>query len=147
MRISLAVMFLLTSLLGGCRAPNDTMIVPGKRVGNIVIDKTKASQLGVDGAVSDEYNNKGLGIGFDQNLRVNSVSVSRPNYATAQGLTVGSSESALVTAYGTGEVVTIPLMAGKVQKGILFSRARHYPGIRWAIGPDGNVAMIFVSAD
>jgi ribosomal protein S5 len=147
MRKCLAMIAVMTTLLGGCRAPNDALIVPGKRVGNIEIGKTKADQVGVNGSISDEYNNKGLGIGFDLNLRVNSVRVNQANYSTREGLRVGSTEKEVVAAYGPGEVVTIPIMAGKVQKALLSDHARHYHGIRWAIGPDGRVSMIIVSAD
>jgi hypothetical protein len=134
-------------LLSGCRAPQDNLIVPGKRVGGLVVGHTKANEVGVNGSVSDKYNDQGLGISFDQNLRIYAVHVTRPNYKTKEGLTVGDAEGAIVAAYGKGEIVSIPIMAGNVQKATYSNHALHYPGIRWVIGEGDKVTSIFVSAD
>jgi hypothetical protein len=90
MRIRGVVIFMLTGLLCSCQAPNDNIIVPGKRVGRIVIGHTKASEVGPgDGSVSSEYNNQGFGFGFDQHLRVDSIDVTRSNFRTREGLSIG----------------------------------------------------------
>lgn len=133
-------------VLSGCKVPQDNLIVPGKRVGSLQIGHTKASEVGVNGAISDKYNDQGLGISFDKNMRVDAVHVTRPNYKTREGLTVGASEDAVIAAYGKGEVVSIPVMAGSVQKGLFSKNTIHYPGIRWVIGDDGKVTSILVSA-
>jgi hypothetical protein len=70
-----------------------------------------------------------------------------PVNKTKEGLTVGDTEQAIVDAYGKGEIVSIPIMAGSVQKATYSNHALHYPGIRWVIGEDGKVTSIFVSED
>jgi len=147
MNKAIAVVLFLGILLIGCRAPHDNLIVPGKRVGSLVINHTRASEVGVNGSVADKYNDQGLGISFGQNMRIDGVHVTRPNYKTKEGLTVGDTEQAIVNAYGKGEIVSIPIMAGRVQKATYSNRALHYPGIRWVIGEDGKVTSIFVSAE
>ena len=134
-------------LLGGCHAPQDSLIVPGKRVGSLVVGHTKANEVGVNGSVSSKYNDQGLGISFDQNLRIDAVHVTRPNYKTKEGLTVGDTEKTIVATYGKGDIVSIPIMAGNVQKATYSNHALHYPGIRWVIGEGDKVTSIFVSRD
>jgi hypothetical protein len=112
-----------------------------------MIGHTKANEIGVDGRVADKYTDQGLGIGFDKNLRIASIHVTRPNYRTKEGLTVGDSEKAVLDAYGKTETVTIPIMAGTQQKAIFSNNALHYSGIRWVIGIDGKVTSILVSAE
>ena len=144
---AIAVVLFFGILLSGCRAPEDNLIIPGKRVGSLVIGHTRASEVGVNGSVADKYNNQGLGISFDQHLRIDAIRLNRPNYRTKEGLTVGDTEAAIVAAYGKGEIVSIPIMAGNEQKATYSNHALHYPGIRWAIGEDGKVKSILVSAD
>jgi len=134
-------------LLSGCSAPKDNLIVPGRRVGSLVIGHTKADEVGVNGSVSDKYNDQGLGISFDQSLRIDAVHVTRPNYKTKEGLTVGDTEKAIVAAYGKGEIVSIPILAGNEQKAVYSNHALHYPGIRWVIGEGDKVTSILVSAN
>jgi hypothetical protein len=134
-------------LVSGCRAPQDNLIVPGKRVGILVVGRTKANEVGVNGSVSDKYNDRGLGISFDQNLRIDAVHVTRSNYKTKEGLTVGDTEDKIVAVYGKGEIVNIPIMAGNVQKATYSNHALRYPGIHWVIGEDDNVTSIFVSQE
>lgn len=133
--------------LSGCHVPQDNLIVPGKRVGSLVVGHTKGNEVGVNGSVSGKYNDQGLGISFDQNLRIDAVHVTRPNYKTKEGLTVGDTKKAIVAAYGEGEIVSIPIMAGNVQKATYSNRALHYHGIRWVIGEGDKVTSIFVSRD
>jgi hypothetical protein len=144
---SIVSILFLGILLSGCRAPQDNLIVPGKRVGALMIGRTKGNDIGVDGRVADKYTDQGLGIGFDKNLRIASIHVTRPNYKTKEGLTVGDSEKAVQDAYGKGETVTIPILGGNQQKAVFSNNALHYPGIRWVIGNDGKVASILVSAE
>ena len=97
------VILTLAGLLCGCHAPNDNRIIPGERVGKIVIGHTKASEVGPgDGSISDEYNNQGFGFGFDQQLKVDSIDVTRSNFRTREGLSAGSTEQEVVAAYGLG---------------------------------------------
>jgi len=143
--------FIIIMTLLGCRAPDDHLIIPGKRVGKLVVGRTKASEVGVNGSISDEYNRQYLGIGFsrdkDNELKIDSVDVTRPNYRTREGLTVGSTQDEVIAKYGKPELVDIPIMAGKVQKGTLSNNALHYKGIRWVLGADKRVTMIIVSSE
>jgi hypothetical protein len=142
------IVILALVLLCSCSAPNDNIIVPGKRVGNIVIGHTKDSEVGPgDGSISAEYNNEGLGFGFNLHRRVTSIDVSRSNFRTREGLAVGSTEQQVVAAYGPGEIVNVPIMDGEKQKGLLSNHARHYRGIRWLIAPDHRVWMIMVDSE
>ncbi len=144
---SIVSIFLLAALLSGCRAPHDNLIIPGKRVGSLMIGRTEANEIGVNGKVANKYTDQGLGIGFDKNLRIASVHVTRSNYRTKEGLTVGDSAKAVLDTYGKAETVTIPIMGGDQQKAVFSNNALHYPGIRWVIGSDGKVASILVSAE
>ena len=120
---------------------------PRQRVGSLVVGHTKANDVGTNGSVSDKYNDQGLGISFDQNMRIDAVHVTRPNYKTKEGLTVGDAEKAIVAAYGKGEIVSIPIMAGNEKKATYSNHAMHYPGIRWVIGEGDKVTSIFLSAE
>jgi hypothetical protein len=52
-------------LLVGCSQPHDHLIVPGKRVGNWVLGRTQASDVGpVDGSISLQFSDPSLGMGL-----------------------------------------------------------------------------------
>ena len=138
---------LLSVFLFGCSPPKDALIVPAKRVGEIEIGRTKASEVGTgDGSVYEKSSAEGLSIGFDEHLRVYSIEVLSRGYKTEKGLGVGSMESTVVSTYGKPEVIEVPLMAGNVQKGTLAKRALHYPGIRYLLDDQHQVMSVIVSA-
>jgi hypothetical protein len=152
------VLLSMTLIFAGCHPSDDHVIVPGLRVGNLVIDRTNADEVSINGSIevsingsiTEKYNKQGLGFGFyrdpqDQLLKFASVIVTRPNYRTKEGLSVGSSEEDVIAKYGKPELVDIPIMAGNTQKGMLSKDALHYSGIRWVIGADKRVEMIIVS--
>jgi hypothetical protein len=61
---------------------------------------------------------------------VNGIDVFKGDYETAEGIRVGSAESAVTAAYGRPEIVEVPLIGGSVrkarlQKGITVPTARN----------------------
>jgi hypothetical protein len=117
-------------------------------VGEIAINRTKASDVGVgDGSIDDKYNAKKLSIGFDPHLRVNVIEVFGQNYRTKEGIGVGDTESAVIKEYGKPEIVDVPLMAGPIRKGTLSDRALHYHGILFLVNKDHRITSIIVSSD
>lgn len=137
----------LALIVVGCNPPKDSLIIPGKRVGNIVIGRTKASDIDDrNGHLLEVYNTRGLGIGVDDRLRVNAIEVTQPNYSTAKGIRVGENEDAVVTAYGEPEIVDVPLTTGTMRKGTLAKRALHYPGIRFLVNDQHQITSIIVSS-
>ena len=138
----------LALIIVGCNAPDDFLIVPGKRVGSIVIGRTKASEIDDNnGHLLDVYNNRYLSIGVDLHSRVGSVEIYKPNYTTTKGIRVGARESAVVAAYGQpDEIVEVPIMAGKVQIALHCKRAFHYPGILFLMDEHHQVHSIIVNS-
>jgi hypothetical protein len=138
--------FIILHLLG-CSPPKDNLIIPGKRVGEIEIGRTKSSDVGKgDGSVSEKYSAQKLSIAFDGN-RVSAVEVFGRNYQTKLGIGVGDSEERVTAAYGRPEITEVPLMGGSQQVGTLAKRALHYPGIRYLLNDQHRVASIIVSAE
>ena len=142
------LVIVMVLLLAACSLPRDCLIVPGTRVGEIAIKRTKASDIGIgDGSVYEKYHAQKLSIGFDQHLRVNAIEVFGQNYRTKEGIRAGDTEDAVIKEYGKAEIVDVPLMAGAIQKGTLSDRALHYHGIRFLLNKDHQITSIIVSAD
>jgi hypothetical protein len=130
----------------GCRPADDALIVPGKRVGSIVLGRTRLVDVsGPDGHVLGLFARQGMSFGVDSHSTVNDIDISKRTYTTKEGLGVGDTEDRIRQVYGAPDVSQIPLMAGSVQKATFAKRALHYHGIRWLIDDEGHAYMIMVS--
>jgi hypothetical protein len=142
----LIIVLCAASTLLGCRPPNDNLIVPGKRVGNVDLRYTRFQEVSdQEGRVLNKYEQLGLDFSSDGYSKISCIDVFKNTYKTKEGLGVGDTKERVISVYGTPEVVDIPLMAGNVQKGLLAKGALHYPGITWLIDKDGKVWMVDVS--
>jgi hypothetical protein len=145
--ITVMVVFVLTMALTGCSSPKDRLIIPGVRVGRIVIGKTTVRDVGTgDGSIYEKYATERLDFGFDSRLRVSAIEVFARNYSTTEGLGVGDTESSVVAKYGTPEIVDVPLMAGRERVGTIANRALHYSGIRFVVDQNQKITSIIVTA-
>jgi hypothetical protein len=136
------------SLVRSSVRQDDALIVPGHRVGSLVLGRTSAAEIGKgDGSVDETYGRQGLRIGLGDGMRVNAIEVTKRNYTTSGGLGVGDSASAVIGKLGTPELVDLPLRAGNRVKAFLARGALAYPGIIFLMNPAGRVASIVVVAD
>jgi hypothetical protein len=142
----MVIILCVTFLLLGCRPPNDTLIIPGKRVGNVDLRHTRFQEVSDgEGRVLKKYIDQGIYFGADGYSKISDIEVINKTYRTKEGLGVGDTEEKVKSVYGTPEVTDIPLMAGSVHKGTLANRALHYPGVKWVIDGNGTVSMVIVS--
>jgi hypothetical protein len=140
-------MLLLCSLLlvSACHhVPNDSLIVPGIRVGNLELGHDREIAFEKDGRLKAKYNDQGLSIGIRHSI-LSVIEITRDNYKTAEGIGIGSTEAEIISKYGSGKIVAIPLMNGKTQIALLSKRAIHYPGICFSINDQGKVRSIMVT--
>ena len=138
---------LVALLLVGCGPPDDPLIVPGKRVGNLVPGTTRMSSVvGPSGYVLPPFDERGVTFTPDgqDGAKVGTITVSTVHYRTKEGLGVGDTSVSVRSAYGAPEVLTVTPMAVKDRPGIYASRALHYPGIRWLVDEDGVVRFVQV---
>jgi len=146
-RCGIVVSILVTLFLIGCGPPDDPLIVPGKRVGDVVPGDTRMSKVvGPSGYVMPPFDERGVTFLADgqDGTKVGTITVSTVHYRTKEGLGVGDTSVSVRSAYGAPEVLTVSPMAVKDRPGIFASRALHYPGIRWLVDEDGVVRFVQV---
>jgi hypothetical protein len=143
--LALTAMALMMALLA-CSVPNDNIIVPGERVGKIVISRTKARDIGPgDGSISPAITDLGISLGLDIHLRVSSIEVRKPNFQTISGLKVGSTEDEVKSVNGYRPESELPLLSGGRRIGTLATRVLSYPGIDFVLDANHHVAAILVA--
>ncbi len=131
-------------LLSGCSIQNDHLIVPGKRVGRVVLGHNPPGPE--DPSAVAEFKSANLAIGLNADNAVNGISVTGGDYKTDDGIRLGSKEDAVVAVYGSPEIIEVPLMGGPTVKGTFSKRALQYRsrGIIFLIDPHGLVWGIMV---
>jgi hypothetical protein len=107
-------------------APDDTLIVPGVRVGQYVLGRsTAASILGSDSPEARrKFAEQGLFFEFERGQQLTGIMVSSPKYATQNGLRVGATAADVEAQLGTPLSRTMSEAHGKFEIPGL-----SYPGI------------------
>jgi hypothetical protein len=152
---------ILAIFIEGCHSNNDNLIVPGKRVGDCVLLKTRSkgaessNDLGCGMYHSAEGALNGLDFSFDVHSGfLIGVGVTDSRYQTRSGIHVGDDMSRMINIEGPGIPVAFVYhyyknqpSSGKPVLTIGHLRARRYPGIIFALNKQGHVGGIWIGSE